>query len=283
VSGSLIVAGYTLREALRRRVLTVVVVLTALFGALYAFACTELFHHVSGFNFNRGIDERTLGGSTILGLSMFGALFLGTVLAVFLTASAVRGDGERGLLAPVVVRPLSRGSYLGGRLLAAASVAAAYVVITYLLAVLCTGVIGHWWPSAIAGSALRLGLAAVVVTALTLLGSVFFTATANGIVVLMLYGFGILAGLLGEIGDVLPSATLQKIANIASWALPFEALYRDALRLLVGGVPGIAGAIVRLGPLGGSHGAGPLLIPWTIGYIVVVVLVACWAFARRDL
>jgi Cu-processing system permease protein len=283
MSGAVIVAGYTLREALRRRVLAVVLVLTALFGALYAFACSELFAHVSGFNFNRGIDERTLGGSTILGLAMFGSLFLGTVLAVFLTASAVRGDSERGLLAPVVVRPLSRTAYLGGRLLAAASVAAAYVVITYLLAVLCTGAIGHWWPSSIPGSALRLGLAAVVVTSLTLLGSVFFTATANGIVVLMLYGFGILAGLLGEIGDVLPSATLQKIANIASWALPFEALYRDALRLLVGGVPGIAGAIVRLGPLGGSHAAGPLLIPWTVGYIVVVVLIASWALARRDL
>ncbi len=283
MSGALVVAGHTLREALRRRVLTVVLVLTVLFGGLYAFACNAVFDHVSGFNFNRGIDERTLGAATILGLAMFGALFLGTILAVFLTASAVRGDGERGLLAPVVVRPLTRRAYLGGRLLAAASVAAGYVVVTYLLAVLCTGAIGHWWPHDIAGSALRLGLAAVVITSLTLLGSVFFTATANGIVVLMLYGFGLLAGLLGEIGDVLPSTTLQNIADVTSWALPFEALYRDALRLLVGSASGVTGAIIRLGPLGGSHAAGPALIPYVIAYIAVAVALAAWAFARRDL
>ena len=47
-----------------------------------------------------------LTGSTLLGLSMFVTLFLGTVLAVFLTLNAVRGDAERGLLQPLVVRPV---------------------------------------------------------------------------------------------------------------------------------------------------------------------------------
>ena len=37
---------------------------------------------------------------------MFATLFLGTILAVFLTLGAVRGDAERGLLQPVLVRPL---------------------------------------------------------------------------------------------------------------------------------------------------------------------------------
>jgi Cu-processing system permease protein len=283
MSGALIVARHTLREALRRRVLAVVLVLTTLFGALYALGCHELFAHVSGFGTDRGIDSRTLGGATILGLAMFGSLFLGVVLAVFLTVGAVRGDAERGLLAPVVVRPLTRSSYLAGRLLAASAVAAGYVVVTYLLAVLCTGAIGHWWPAHIAGSALRLGLAAIVAATLTLFGSIFLTATANGIVVLMLFGAGVLAGLLGEIGDIVPSTTLQHIANVSSWALPFEALYRDALRELVGGVPGVTGAIIRLGPLGGSHSAGPWLLPWVAGYIAAVTGAAAWLFARRDL
>ena len=44
----------------------------------------------------------------MFGLAMFGMLFLGAVLAVFLTLGAVRGDAERGLLQPLVVRPVSR-------------------------------------------------------------------------------------------------------------------------------------------------------------------------------
>ena len=39
---------------------------------------------------------------TILGLAMFATLFLGTILAVFLTLGAVRGDAERGLLQPLL-------------------------------------------------------------------------------------------------------------------------------------------------------------------------------------
>ena len=42
----------------------------------------------------------------MFGLAMFSTLFLGVVLAVFLTLGAVRGDAERGLLQPLVVRPV---------------------------------------------------------------------------------------------------------------------------------------------------------------------------------
>src|SRR3954453_6206195 len=105
-------------------------------------------------------------------------------------------------------------------------------------------------------------LAVVVVAAPSLLGSIFLTATANGIGVLMIFGAGLLAGLLGSIGDALSSHTLQRIANVSSWLLPFEGLYRDAPRVLVTPVQGAAGAIVQLGPLGGSHDAGPLLAPF---------------------
>jgi Cu-processing system permease protein len=121
MSGTLVVARHTLQEALRRRVLIVVLALTAVFGGLYAWGAAELFKDVSGFaNDPSGLDPDALAGATILGLAMFGSLFLGAVLAVFLSVGAVRGDAERGLLQPLVVRPLGRTQYLLGRFLAAA-------------------------------------------------------------------------------------------------------------------------------------------------------------------
>jgi Cu-processing system permease protein len=279
-----IVAGHTLQEALRRRVLLIVLVLTAVLGGLYAWGCDELFQDVSGFAGNDSqLPAKELAGATILGLAMFGALFLGAVLAVFLTVGAVRGDAERGLLQPLVVRPIGRTQYLLGRFVAAAVVAGAYVLLVQAGAVVVTGLIGGWWPEQPVAAALRLAGAAVIVSALALLGSVFLSVTANGIMVLMAYGAGLLAGLLGQIGDVLASRTLQDIADVASWLLPFEALYRDALRLLVQDVPGVAGAVIGLGPLGGSHDAGPLLVPWAVLYVVLVLAGAAAAFRRRDL
>jgi ABC-2 type transport system permease protein len=280
----LVVAGHALRESLRRRVFAVVVCLTLAFGALYAWGTDELFQDINEFGPNEfGLDPRVLAGATILGLAMFGTLFLGVVLAVFLTLGAVRGDAERGLLQPLIVRPLGRRQYLAGRFLAAATVAAAYVLIIYAGAVVVTGVIGDWWPTSPVGAGIRLAGAVVVVSALALLGSIFLSSNANGIAVLMVFGAGLLAGLLGSIGDALSSHTLQTIANTASWLLPFEALYRDALRVLVQEVPGVTGAIVQLGPLGGSHDAGPLLAPYTLVYLGGVAALAAFAFGRTDL
>ena len=285
-AGVLIVAGHALRESLRRRVFLVVAALTVAFGGFYAWGAHELFRDVatSGFGDNAfGLDAKTLAGATLLGLAMFGTLFLGAVLAVFLTLGAVRGDAETGLLQPLIVRPLGRRQYLAGRLLAAAAVAFAYVGAVYAGAVVITGLAGGWWPEHPVGAGLRLAAAVVVIAALSLLGSVLLPATANGIAVLMIFGAGLLAGLLGSIGDALSSDTLQRIADTASWLLPFEALYRDALRLLVQDIPGVTGAIVQLGPLGGSHDAGPLLIPWTLAYVALVAFAAAAAFGRRDL
>src|SRR5437764_910544 len=74
-----------------------------------------------------------------------------------------------------------------------------------------------------------LAAAVVVIAALSLLGSVLLATIPNGILILMLFGAGLVAGLLGQIGDALPSERLQTIGTVAAWALPFEALYQAGL------------------------------------------------------
>lgn len=282
----LVVARHALGEASRRRVLQVVVGLTVLFGALYLWGASELFDNVDsghGAVFGGLLSPRELAGGTMLGLAMFGALFLATVLATFLCAGAVRGDAETGLLQPLLVRPLGRGQYLAGRWLAAALTAAVYVLLTYLGAVLIIGFVGGFWPAQPFAVGLRLALAVAGLTALALLGATRFTAMANGIVVLMLYGAGLVAGLMGTIGEGIGSERLTQIADTTSWLLPFEGLYRDALLRLVADVGGPGAVLLQLGPLGSSHDQGPLIVPWAIAFTALVLAAATWSLRRRDL
>jgi ABC-2 type transport system permease protein len=283
VSGALIVARYALREAVRRRVILVVLFLTFCFLALYGLGCVVTFHEVESLAADDQIDDRVLAGSTLLGLSMFTILFLGAVLAVFLTLGAVRGDAERGLLQPLVVRPLGRTSLLLGRFAGAAAVCALYVALVYAAAVLITGLAGEWWPDRGARAGLGLVLAVVVIAAMSLLGSIFLSSTANGIAVFMLFGAGLAAGLLGQIGDALAVETLQDVAKVFSWVLPFEALYQAGLHGLTADTSGITGVIVQLGPFGGAQKAGGLLWVWTVAYLALIGAAARLAFARRDL
>jgi Cu-processing system permease protein len=283
VSATLVIARYALQEAVRRRVFAVVIALTALFVALYALAVWQVFRRLGDIHPPGGVEPRPFAGATIFGLSMFATMFLGVVLGVFLTLGVVRGDAERGFLQPLLVRPVSRAKLLLGRLAAAVVVCTLYVACVYTALLFVTGLIGHWWPDRIALPAIELAAGVATVAAVSLLGSVYLTSTANGIAVFIVFGSGLVAGLLGSIGEALGSSTLKTASHAVSWALPFEALYQDGLHRITEYTSGFASVVLRLGPFGGAHEATPLLGLWVLGYLVAVVALGLAGFSRRDL
>ena len=283
MSGIWIVAGFALRESLRRRVFVVVALLTVVFLGLYGLGTWQAFKSVQAGELDQGVDTRIVAGAILLGLSMFATLFLGAILAVFLTLGAVRGDAERGLLQPLLVRPLTRGTFLAGRFLAAAAVCVAYVIVVFFASVLITHAFGDWWPDTILLPALELAGGVAVLVALALAGSVVLSSTANGIAIFMLFGAGLTAGLLGEIGDALDSHTLSNVAKISSWILPFEALYQQALAAITQDTVGFTRLAIKLGPFGGAQTFGPALAPYVVAYVIGVGVLARWSFRRRDL
>ena len=279
----LTIAGYALREALRRKVFVVVLLLTTGFLVLYWLANHYIFQDVQSIGAPAGIEPRPFAGAFMVGLAMFSTLFLGVVLAIFLTLGAVRGDAERGLLQPLLVRPVSRPTLLLARWLGAIAVCTPYVVAVYAAAVVITGLTGDWWPDHAVVPAIELAGGVAIVAALSLLGSVFLTATANGIAIFMLFGAGLVSGLLGSIGHALNSHRLEHWATIVAWAAPFEALYQDGLREITANTTGLTGYLLQLGPFGGANTGGTPVRIWACAYLVVVGLIATFAFSRRDL
>jgi hypothetical protein len=165
--------------------------------------------------------------------------------------------------------------------LAAAIVAGSYVLLVAVGAVVITdstfsNVPGGGWkiiPPLVVG--------VIVVVALTLFVSCLLSTVATGISVLMAYGAGLIAGLLGAIGQNLGAHTLTQVANAVSWLLPFEAMYRNALSTLSPSGP--LGQLVQLGPLGGAQSGGPGLWLYAAAYIVACGAAARWTFGRADL
>ena len=206
-------------------------------------------------------------GATLAGLAMFAILFLGAILAVFLTLGAVRGDAERGLLQPLLVRPLPRRTLLLGRWLGATAVCAPYVMLVALAAFALTCALGDWWPDRSSGRCSRSPSAVAIIAALSLAGSIVLAATANGIAVFMLFGAGLTAGLLGQIAEAIGSDSLHDIARVATWALPFEALYQAGLADLTADTVGFTRLAIDLGPFGGAQAGGAGLWLWSFAYL----------------
>lgn len=263
----------------------VVVLLTAVFLFLFWLANHFVFTQLSQISppADVHVDTRTFAGAFLFGLALFATLFLGVVLAVFLTIGVVSGDAERGLLQPLVVRPVGRSTLLLSRFLGAAGVCVGYVLTVYFASMLITGLTGSWWPDRIVWPGVELAGGVVVVIALSLLGSVAISSTANGIAVFMLFGAGLVAGLLATIGHALNSQSVKDASTIAAWALPFEALYQDALRMITANASGLTGFLLQLGPFGGAYVHGWGIRIWSVAYLVAVLAAAVYAFSRRNL
>jgi hypothetical protein len=281
MSDVLVIARLALQEAARRRVLAVVAVLTFVSGALYIVGLLSLHNHVGGVLDVANGQLKPVVPATLLGLASFGTLFLGSVLAVFLTAGAVRGDADRGLVQPLVVRPVGRASYLAGRGLAAIAISGGYVLVISVLATVTTRLFFSNLPPNAWRAIPPLVAGVCVVTVVTLLVSCVLSTVATGISVLMAYGAGLIAGLLGEIGRGLDAPTLTRIADGVCYALPFEALYRDALSKM--SPQGLVGQLVQLGPLGGARGGGVGLWLYTAAYLALCGAAAIWVFRTADL
>lgn len=284
MSAARAIARLGLQEALRRRVFLIVALLTVAYLMLYGLGTWKAFEEVgANARLVRGVEIRIITGATLLGLNMFGTLFLGAILAVFLTLGVVRGDAERGLLQPLLVRPVLRRTLLLARFASAALVCGAYVIVVFVIASVITWSFGGWWPDRMIEPALALAGAVAILCALSITGSVFLSSTANGIAVFMVFGAGLVAGLLGQIGEGIGSATLSDVATTASWLLPFEALYQSALGAITADTVGVTRLAIELGPFGGAADLGPLLWPWALLYLGLIGALALRAFSRRDL
>jgi ABC-type transport system involved in multi-copper enzyme maturation permease subunit len=280
-----VIVGYVLREALRRRVFAVVLLLTVFFLVLFWVANHYVHRELHSLVVPNDVpvDARTFASAFLSGMALFATMFLGVVLTIFLTLGAVRGDAERGLLQPLVVRPVGRSTFLLARFLGAISVTVPYVIAVDLIAVVITGLTMHWWPDRIATPPLEVAGAVALVTALSLLGSIFLSSTANGIAIFMLFGAGLVAGLLGTIGHAIGSTAIKHASTVATYVAPFEGLYQDALRELTTSTSGLTGFLLRLGPFGGAYVHGWPVRLWAAAFLVLVGAVALLSFRTRDL
>lgn len=275
-----VVAGLGLREALRSRTARGLGAATLVLLGLFTLAAAQALDAARDAP---GSATEAVVGATLLGTAGFTALLLGGVVAVFLSHGAVRGDAERGVLQPLLVRPLAREAVLAGRLLAAAAVACGYAAVLWLAAVLLVRVAGSWSPVAWVepGAAVVAAVALVALTSAAL--STALPATGAGMLTLALLGLGFSVGLLAQLGASLQLAGLGDVADALALALPFEALYRHALFELGAEVGDLSAFGVASGPFGGAREATAAHLTWVGVWALAVAAIGRTRTRSQDI
>lgn len=281
---TLLVAG--LREHARRRTALVALVLGALFVLLYTlgihFIWAEVSRDIEAGRSNPSEHIRELVPATMFGLSMFGTWFLSAVAATFLAAGGISGEAERGVLQHVLVRPVARHTVLSARLAAAAILAIGFLFVVLGACALATRVVTGWGPSHMIRALLLLASGTTAITAVAVAISVRLHGAAAGIATLMLFGTGLIGGLLEQLGEGINVASVRQSGEWISTALPFESLYQAALHEITADLSGVTGIVVRLGPFGGARAASAPLVLWALAWTAAIVALAVWRLRRRD-
>lgn len=159
------IAGLTLREAYRRKVMWGLAGLTLVLLVLNGWG----FHSLAGMDTEFGemtSGESRLVASQLLNLVMFVMSLIVALGTAFLAGPTLSGELESGIALSMLARPVRRSSVLFGKWLGLSVFACVYVVTAGLLEFLVVRwAVGYWPPSPLTALAL---LSVEAVTLLTL-------------------------------------------------------------------------------------------------------------------
>lgn len=282
----LVIAGLTLREVARRRILWVLLGLSVVSVLLVAFGVDRLVTSARA----DGIAEVQvrLGVSQVLIVIAFMFSFVLATSAAFLGAPAIASDIETGTVHAMLARPLRRSELLLGRWLGLALVVAVYGAVSALMAIAAVGIVsGHVPPDPQVAIA-YLAFQSVVVLTLAIALGTRLPAIAAGSVVVVLFGLAWFAGVLGNVAIAFNASQLAGAGDIARVLMPTDGLWRG---VIYGLEPPIVLVLanarnaeaLRANPFFASEPPPLPFIAWAVAWTVLVLLAGIALFRRREL
>jgi ABC-type transport system involved in multi-copper enzyme maturation permease subunit len=279
----LTMAGLTLREAARRKVLRALAALTVALLALSGWGFSRLAAVETEFG-TLTSGEARLVASQVLNLVMFGMSLIAALGTAFLAGPTLSGEIESGQALAVLARPVRRTAVLLGKWLGLVLFGTGFVVLAGVAQFVVVWLtVEYWPPQPVAGLLLLAGQTTVLLT-LGLLLSTVISPMASGIVAVGLFGATWIAGVVGGVGQALGNDGVARIGTISRMLLPTDGLWRGAMNAFQD-----PSAITQFGqqfegfPFLSDAPLTVTYLGWAVLWVGMVGGVAALSFLRRDI
>jgi ABC-type transport system involved in multi-copper enzyme maturation permease subunit len=279
---TLVIARLTVREAARRKLVLVFVLITVGMVSLSAWGFDRLAHSRS---ITSGETGAALPQALILFMFMFS--FVVALSASAIASPAVSAEVESGVLQTVATRPVRRSEILAGKWLGLAFLVAAYsTVVATLEMVVVKAVSGFLPPNPVAVAVYLFAEGAVLLT-LVLAISTRLSTLATGVTGVALFGSAWLAGVVGALGTTFNIAALRTVGQVARFVLPTDGLWHGAIYYLEP-----SSFIIRRLANAPDSGGNPFFatsppswayLAWAAVWFLAVAALALFSFQRREL
>lgn len=279
------IANLTLLEAMRRKLLPVVGVLTLVAISLTCWGFERLIHVKDGSG--HSISRLAALGATS-GLEIFLAFIFSFTVAIsgaFLAAPALAADIESGIALAILPRPIARRDFVLGRFIGLAILLVTYVSVAAGLEFFLVGLIVGYVPPHPVIAIAYLAAQGVAMLAFALFLSSQFAAITAGVIALALFGVAWIAGIVEQVGAALHNAAMVNGGTIVNLVFPTDGLWRGTIYALEPTVmlTAVAANPDRGGPFAVIAPPTPQFLVWTAAWIAVMIVAAVLSFRARDL
>ena len=275
--GIWVMAGITLREAARRRILWTALIAATLLLAVFAIALRLQVLEFQGRPMSPFVRYQVESGMLMVGL--YTCDLLAVVMTILTSIDTLAGEISSGTIHAIATKPIARWQIFAGKFLGFTGMITAFVAITFAgtigVAYAATGVL----PEHPLHGFVLIMLECILVLALTFLLGTWFSTLTNGVLALGIQGVAFMGGWLEQVSGFSQSGHIVTLGVISSLILPSESLWRRA-------------AYVMQTPMAGSLSFSPFAnvsipsvtaVAYAVVYLACMLGVAIYHFDRRDL
>ena len=283
----LVLARLTVLEASRRRLLLALAVLTLVVIAFTGWG----FSKIMGIRGEGSVPisdvEAKLIASQLLTLVMFMFSAVLALTAVLVASPSISAETENGIMLAVLARPLRRAEVVLGKGLGHVAVVVVYAATGIALELLAVRLAIGYTPPHPVYLFLFLAAEATIMVALAVGLSTRLSGMTGGVMALGAYFATWLGGVVGAIGAAFQNQAIEDVGSASRLLLPADGLWRGALWSLepttVLAAAQQAGRDASANPF--FAGAPPpwQYCVWCGFWLLVVVGVSLWSFARREI
>jgi Cu-processing system permease protein len=272
-----IMAGITLREAARKKILW-----TALAAGLGFLAVFGIGLHYQMTDFDAGSTPPFLRYQILSGMLMVGLYtvdLLAVVMAILTSVDTISGEITSGTIHAMASKPVARWQLFIGKWAGFVGMLAIYVTVMFGGTIAVGRWVGGVTPQNPVYGALLVFFECVLALTVTLMFGTWFSTLTNGVIVLGLHGLAFMGGWLEQMSGFTDSSRLVAVGIVSSLIMPSEAIWRRA-------------AFEMESPLAGSLQFSPFadisvpsltMIGYAGVYLLSALAIALYHFQQRDL
>lgn len=279
MSPILTIAKLTLREAARRWVLWVALILGLLFLAVFAIGFNEIHKDILRQARSVSMLERREIFGFMLMAGLYAVNFLTVMMAVLTSVDTISGEIASGTMHTLVSKPLRRWEIVIGKWLGFVGMLLLYMLlmgggvmgIVYVIS-------GYSAPNAVTGLAL-MAFNTLILLSVSFMGGASLSTLANGVLVFGLYSVAFIGGWIEQFGALMENQTAINIGVVCSLILPSEAVWRRAAYEMQSALVSAIGFT----PFSSPSVPSLLMIAYAGLYILGMLGLALRRFSVRDL